>query len=96
MHVSVGSFAQVEVPAENMKINNQLLLHFSPAENVAKDLEKEHGKVSVFSRALRETADLTFQSPHLRFEPGPVTWETHLVYTYERCKLAGDGTGEWN
>lgn len=46
----VTSLFQVKVAAEELKTDNELLLSFSPAENVAKGLEKEHGKVSVSHR----------------------------------------------
>jgi hypothetical protein len=36
---------QVILAPEALKADNELLLRFSPAEDVAKSLEKEHGKV---------------------------------------------------
>lgn len=36
---------QVKLALDDLKVDNELLLRFSPAEDVAKALEKEHGKV---------------------------------------------------
>jgi hypothetical protein len=77
-----------------LKQSNELLLKFSPAEKVAKDLEKEHGKVSVSRYVTCVIFALTASS--YRFGLDPAMSETLRGCTCERCKLAGDGTGDWN